>query len=207
MTRGLFITLEGGEGSGKTTQIGLLAEAMNKAGYPSILTREPGGTDSAEKIRELLVTGAADRWDAISETLLFQAARVEHVQRLILPALTAGKSVICDRFLDSTRVYQGIGKGLSSEWVKRLHAMTLGNLQPDLTLMLDIAVETGMKRAAARKGNETRFEGMATAFHESVRQGFLDIAKAEPGRCVVVNAAQSVEAVHQTIWGAVEARL
>lgn len=200
---GRFVTIEGGEGSGKSTQITMLKVALEKAMVPHIITREPGGEEGAEAIRALLVTGEKNRWDALSETLLFSAARVQHVTRFVTPALDAGKLVVCDRFVDSTRVYQGIGKGLSVAFIDALHAMTLGNLMPDLTIILDIEPNAGLTRAAGRQGNETRFEGMELAFHQQVRAGFLSIARAEPARCHVVDAERTPEEVHAEIWSKV----
>ncbi len=194
-----FITFEGGEGSGKTTQILRLKAALEAKNIPHIITREPGGEVNAERIRELLVTGDKNAWDPLAETLLFYAARVQHVARVIKPALAAGKLVICDRFMDSTLVYQGIGKAMQPEFIQALHSLTLGNLKPDLTFILDIPPTEGLKRAGARKGNENRFEGMATEFHEQVRAGFLAIARNEEGRCVVVDALQSTDVIHLEI--------
>lgn len=198
-----FITFEGGEGSGKTTQIKLLHDHLASVGKKCIMTREPGGSPSGDAIRQLLLTGSGDKWNSISETLLFQAARVEHVERVIRPALAEGKTVLCDRFLDSTLVYQGIGKGLSIEFIRQLHRITLGTIAPDLTLVLDIDPAAGLARAKGRAGNETRFEGMDIAFHRSVREGFLALAKAEPERCRVINASRSVEEVQRDIHKAV----
>lgn len=197
--RGRFITIEGGEGSGKSTQIALLKQALEKTGRPFVLTREPGGEEGAEAIRALLVTGDKNRWDALAETLLFTAARVQHVARLIAPALAEGKLVLCDRFVDSTRVYQGIGKGIPAEFIAALHALTLGNTMPDLTIILDIDPQAGLARAKGRAGNETRFEGMDIEFHQQVRAGFLAIARTEPQRCHVIDASQDAQGVHRQI--------
>ncbi len=194
-----FITFEGGEGSGKTTQIARLKAVLEAAYIPHLITREPGGEPNAERIRELLVTGDKNAWDPLAETLLFYAARVQHVARVINPALAAGKLVVCDRFMDSTLVYQGIGKGMQPEFIQALHSLTLGNLKSDLTFILDIPPVEGLKRAGARSGNENRFEGMATEFHEQVRAGFLAIARNEPSRCVVVDALQSADDIHLKI--------
>jgi dTMP kinase len=196
---GLFISFEGGEGSGKTTQIKLLHEYLEAQGKSCTLTREPGGCPSAEAIRSLLLTGSADKWDPVAETLLFQAARIEHVERVIRPALARGEMVLCDRFFDSTAVYQGIGKGLGVNYVSELHRLTMGSFMPDLTLIFDIDPMQGLKRAQSRTGNETRFESMGTAFHKTVREGFLAIAKAEPDRCKIIDAAQSVDAVQKAV--------
>jgi dTMP kinase len=204
---GLFITFEGGEGSGKTTQIKLLYDTFARAGKKCLLTREPGGSPCAEAIRNLLLTGAGDKWHPVSETLMFQAARVEHVERLLKPALARGETVLCDRFLDSTLVYQGLAKGLGLEYISRLHHFTLGNFGPHLTLILDIAPAVGLKRAKQRAGDETRFEGMDIAFHQKVREGFLAIAKLEPARCMVIDASGSAEDVHKAIVKALADRL
>jgi len=194
-----FITFEGGEGSGKSTQIALLGKALAAAAIPHVITREPGGSAGAEAVRKLLVNGEADAWDAETETLLFYAARLDHVNKLIKPALAEGKIVLCDRFADSTLVYQGIGKELSESYVHTLHNLTLGNFMPDVTIILDIDPAIGLKRAAARHSNETRFEKMDIDFHHRIRAGFSAIAKREPQRCVMVDAGQGQEAVHKRI--------
>jgi dTMP kinase len=199
---GRFITLEGGEGSGKTTQIELLRAHYNKHGKKCLITREPGGSPGAEAIRNLLLTGSADKWNPIAETLLFQAARIEHVEHVIKPALARGEIVICDRFLDSTLVYQGIAKGLGIEYVRTLHQLTLGDFAPDLTLILDIDPSIGLKRASVRAGNETRFENMDIAFHKRVREGFLMLAEQQPERYKIINATQRAEVVNQAIIAA-----
>ncbi len=200
---GRFITLEGGEGSGKTTQIQLLHAVYKEAGHACVVTREPGGGAGADAIRQLLLTGVEDKWHKVSETLLFQAARVEHVEHVIKPALHRGDTVLCDRFLDSTIVYQGISKGLGADYVRALHQLTLGNVQPDVTLILDIDPAVGLTRAKARAGDETRFENMGTGFHSQVREGFLSLARIEPERCKVIDASQSAEEVHKAIRKAV----
>jgi len=197
--KGSFITFEGGEGSGKSTQIKLLAEALAKAKLPHIVTREPGGIENAERIRELLVSGKADRWLPETETLLFYAARLEHVHRHIVPALEEGKHVICDRFADSTMIYQGIGKDLSENFVQMLHRLTLGNFAPDLTIILDINPAEGLKRANAQKHDEKRFEGLGLEFHRRIRAGFQSLAAREPKRCIIINAEQEQSAVHKDI--------
>jgi len=204
---GTFITFEGGEGCGKTTQIKLLAQALSECGHDCITTREPGGSTGAEKIRELLVTGDADRWDAHTETLLFYAARSDHLARTIKPALSEGTMVLCDRFADSTRVYQGVGKAVSSEYIQTLHALVLGGFQPNLTLILDVPPDIGLARASARRGHEMRFEQLSHAFHERVREGFLNIAASEPQRCAVVDATASVREVADHIRSIVRSRL
>lgn len=202
-----FITFEGGEGSGKTTQIKLLAAAFEKSGVPFIATREPGGCPSAERIRSLLVTGDADAWLPISETLLFNAARAEHINRLIKPALAENKTVICDRFFDSTLVYQAIGKGLGEEFIKSLHHLVFDNFMPNLTIILDIDPINGLKRAGKRNDKETRFEGLDIEFHQKIRNGFLDIARKEQGRCVVLDATQNIDILQQQVLEIITNRL
>lgn len=205
--RGRFITFEGGEGSGKTTQIDLLRRAFEQAAQPCMVTREPGGTPGAERIRGLLVDRDAESWEPLAETLLFLAARVEHVRKAVMPALASGTHVICDRFSDSTEVYQGAGRGLGSEIVRRLHALTLGSFQPNLTILLDIPPALGLRRAGERPGAETRFESAGQDFHARVREGFLAIAGREPERCVAVDATGAIAAVHAHIVAAVRDRL
>lgn len=202
-----FITFEGGEGGGKSTQVGLLTEAFTTAGLGVLKTREPGGSPGAEKIRDLLVNGAADAWDPVAETLLFYAARMDHVTRLIKPALEAGQHVICDRFTDSTVVYQGIGKKLGEGYVQSVQRLTLGAFMPSLTIILDMDPAEGLARAHARRGGENRFESMDVDFHHAVRAGFLRLAKEEPERCVVVDAGLPVEEVRERVIAAVNERL
>lgn len=204
--RGKFITFEGGEGCGKTTQIERLERALRQTGIAAERTREPGGTEGAEAIRALLLTGDPDRWDVLSETLLFYAARVQHVRARILPALEAGKMLLCDRFADSTRVYQGI-KGVPRAQIEQLHALALGALEPDVTLLLDIDPDIGLRRAASRSGDETRFERMDRTFHQRVRQEFLALASAAPQRFAVIDASGSPDEVHQEILRVVSMRL
>jgi dTMP kinase len=205
---GQFITIEGGEGSGKSTQIRLLMKAFEAAGLPVMQTREPGGTDAAEEIRDLLLRGDVGKWDDVSEMLLFYAARREHMARLVWPALEQGTYVICDRFADSTRVYQGYGKGLGDDYVLALHHLVLGGFQPALTLWLDIEVRQGLDRATSRPGEqEVRFENMQTSFHERVRYGFEQLAEHEPQRVAAINANQGIAEVHHRIITEVNARL
>jgi dTMP kinase len=201
-----FITLEGGEGAGKSTQIKRLAAALEKKDMGVLTTREPGGSPGAEEIRGLLVNGAPGRWDALTETLLVYAARADHVKRTIGPALLAGTWVICDRFSDSTYAYQGGGRGLARETIRRIDAVVLDDFRPDLTLILDLDVETGLKRAGARGTAESRFENFDKEFHEKLRQTFLDIARRDPTRCVVIDAAQDEDAVAAAIWAATAKR-
>jgi dTMP kinase len=197
---GRFITFEGGEGAGKTTQIALLAEKLRAAGNSVVTTREPGGTTGAEAIRGLLVTGEADRWDAMTELLLLNAARRDHVQRLIRPALARGDTVLCDRFIDSTRIYQGFVKGLEDDVICALHAQATGDLWPDRTLLLDLPAHVGLERAAIRHGKENRFEGEGLAFHARLRQGFLALAARAPDRITIIDADAPLETVAATIW-------
>jgi dTMP kinase len=205
--RGNFITFEGGEGSGKSTQIKLLAEVFANAKLPHIITREPGGIPNAERIRELLVSGKTDRWLPETETLLFYAARLEHVKRHIEPALAEGKHVLCDRFADSTSVYQGIGKELSENFVQMLHHLTLGNFAPNLTFILDIDPTEGLKRANAQTHDEKRFEGLGLEFHRRIRAGFQSLAAREPKRCVLVNAQKDIQLLHAEIIEIINQRL
>lgn len=205
---GRFITIEGGEGSGKSTQIRLLMAAFEAASLPALQTREPGGTDGAEAIRDLLLRGDTGKWDDITETLLFYAARREHLARVVWPEMAKGTMVICDRFADSTRVYQGNGKGLGDDYVMALHHLTFGGFQPDVTLWLDIDVGKGLERAVSRPGEEEiRFESMQKSFHDRVRSGFLRLSEQEPHRVVRINANQSIEAVHRDMLEALNRRL
>lgn len=202
-----FITFEGGEGAGKSTQVKRLAERLRAATIDPVLTREPGGCSGAEDIRALLVQGEPGRWSPLTEALLNYAARREHLDRTILPALKAGRWVISDRFADSTVAYQGYGHGLGAEIIAKIHALVVGDFAPDLTLILDIPVKAGLERAVARAGNETRYERMDGGFHERMRQGFLDIARREPKRCAVIDAGRDADAVAADIWAAVQSRL
>jgi dTMP kinase len=196
---GLFITFEGGEGSGKTTQIRLLADRLKAEGLSVVTTREPGGTPEAEKIRSLLVNRDGGDWTPVSEVLLLFAARSMHVEKLVRPALAAGKVVISDRFTDSTRAYQSYGHGLPIETIEAVNKTTLGDFAPGLTFILDLPVETGLaragKRLAADASKEDRFEQLKKDFHERLRQGYLDIARKNPKRCVVIDATQSIDAI------------
>jgi dTMP kinase len=203
---GYFISFEGGEGCGKSTQTQLLCKAFDAAGISHIATREPGGSAGAEQIRKLLVSGDVDSWDADTETLLFYAARLDHMNRLVRPALQSGKHVVCDRFVDSTRVYQGVGKGIAPQFIDMLHHLTLGNAMPDLTIMFDMDPKIGLSRAHSRNDNETRFESMELEFHQKIRGGFLSIAKNEPGRCIVLDAAQDKKTLHQQVIALVNKR-
>ena len=191
---GRLITFEGGEGAGKSTQIGHLAAALRAAKIDALVTREPGGTPGAELIRQLLVEGPPDRWLPLTEALLLHAARHDHVVRRIAPGLAAGCWVLCDRFMDSTRVYQGVAGGVGEAVIERLHATVFGDLRPDLTVILDVPVDIGLARRRGASGDQ-RFEQMTDEFHERVREGFLALARAEPERCVLIDAARPIEAI------------
>ncbi|MDP1643111.1 MAG: dTMP kinase [Phenylobacterium sp.] len=203
MNQARFITFEGGEGGGKSTQLRLLAQRLTELGHEVISTREPGGSPGAEAIRDLLVRGEADRWSAMTETLLMYAARRDHLERVISPALARGAWVLCDRFADSTRAYQGAAGGTDLALIAALEVHVLAGVRPDLTLILDLPPETGLTRAVSRAGVETRFESKGAAFHSRLRQAFLDIAAAEPERCRVIDASQALESVTADIWAAV----
>jgi len=207
--RGRFITLEGGEGVGKSVQARRLEARLAALGLAAIRTREPGGSPGAEALREAILTGFAADFSPAGQALLFAAARVDHLDRTILPALERGAWVVCDRFADSTRAYQGAAGNLPPEFIASLERQTVGANRPDLTLILDLPAEVGLKRAAERRrtGPADRFERQGLAFHETLRRAFLAIAAAEPERCVVVDGAGSEEAVAAAIWSAVEARL
>lgn len=208
--RPCFLTFEGGEGAGKSTQIRLMADWLTSQGIEVLLTREPGGSPGAELIRDLLLKGAVDRWLPISEALMLAAARADHIERTIKPALKAGKWVLCDRFYDSSVAYQGAGRGLGVAEVQTIQKIAFGDMQPDLTLILDLPVDIGLTRALAREGAksdmEDRFERMERSFHETLRQAFLSIAKAEPERCVVVDANQEIEPLQQQLRSIVKRR-
>ncbi len=201
-----FVTLEGGEGAGKSTQARRLAAALRERGQDCIVTREPGGSPGAEEIRSLLVTGEPGRWDALTETLLLFAARADHVARTIRPALDDGKFVICDRFTDSTYAYQGVGRDMPRETIRRIESIVLEDFRPALTLILDLPAGAGLARAGARGGHEARFEKFDPSFHERLRQAFLDIARRAPDRCFVIDAAADEDTVARAIWDAVARR-
>lgn len=195
MADSLFITLEGGEGTGKTTLINALNKYLTGKNYEVVLTREPGGTEGAESIRDLLVKGSAGRWNAMSEICLFYAAREDHLQRVIRPSLQAKKIVISDRFFDSTRAYQGNLGQYEANVIKCLEDNIVGPTKPDITLILDIDPEIGLRRAASRKDDEGRFETKKLEFHKNLRQAFLNIAQNEPDRCKIIDASLSPEEV------------
>ena len=195
---GRFITLEGGEGAGKSTQIQVVKDYLEARGIDVVVTREPGGTPVGQEIRNLLVSGDKDKWSPLSETLLILADRAAHLERVIRPALADGKYVVCDRFFDSTRAYQGIAGGLGLEIIHNLQQPVLGTTLPDVTLLLDIDPEKGLSRAQER-GGDLRFESKTLAYHQTLRQAFLDFAKQEPERMVVIDADRDIEAVSTDI--------
>ncbi len=198
--RGRFITLEGGEGGGKSTQVGLLAAALQRAGIAVLRTREPGGAPGAEEIRSLLVGGATGRWDALTEALLISAARRDHLVKTVWPALDAGHWVVSDRFADSTLAYQGYGGGVPRRQLRQLYRILAGDFVPDLTIILDLPAVTGLARAKARGGaGEDRFERMGLAFHEKLRAGFRAIARRDNERCVLIDGTAAIGDVHGAI--------
>lgn len=198
--RGRFITLEGGEGGGKSTQCKRLLPWLREREIDALATREPGGSPGAEKIRDLLVTGAADRWTPLTEVLLHYAARHDHIQRVIEPALAAGRWVVCDRFFDSTLAYQGYGHGVPLHFIETLRQLVVGDAHlPALSIILDLPAEEGLRRSHSRDNSERRYESMPVEFHERLRRGFQEIARQEAQRCVIVDAQQEIDAVQQTI--------
>ncbi len=195
----MFITFEGGEGSGKSTQTRFLAEFLTKNSYKNILTREPGGTKNAEDIRKMLVEGSANRWSPITEILLYMAARNDHVVNLIKPELAKQTIVICDRFTDSTLAYQGYGHGIDSQIINQLNDIASQGIVPDLTFILDIDPEIGISRTKKRHNNENRYENMDINYHKRVRSGFLEIAKKSKERCVLLDASEPLEEIKNKI--------
>ena len=206
-TQGRFITLEGGEGAGKSTQVARLKELIEARGHECIATREPGGAPGAEMVRKLLVEGPTEQWDGVTEALLHFAARREHLRTTVLPAIARGAWVVSDRFADSTMAYQGYGHGIDRAILGTLYDITVGAFRPDLTLILDLPVDTGLARAASRRGKETRYESLPLDFHERVRAGFLDIAAADPERCVVIDATAGIDDIARAIGDALATRL
>lgn len=206
---GRFVTLEGGEGAGKSTLARGLARRLEALGREVVLTREPGGSPLAERLREVILSGAARETGPFGEAILFSAARIDHLERVIRPALRRGAVVICDRFADSTRAYQGALGRIDRGLLRGLERVTLDGTRPDLTIMLDLPPEAGLARAAARRGQGSvdRFESEGIGFHRRLRQAFLDIAAAEPERCVVVDANLPADEVLALAWAAIEARL
>lgn len=203
---GLFISFEGIDGSGKSTQARLLAERLQAMGRDVVLTREPGGSPGAEEIRALVLQGDPDRWSAETEILLFTAARRDHLERTIRPALAAGKVVICDRFADSTRMYQGLSRGNLRATVDALHDLMIG-VEPDLTVLIDMNPKDGLSRALGRNGVEERFEEFGEGLQEAMRAGFLDLAREYADRFVTIDGARDVDAVAADVMAAVAARL
>tara|TARA_B110000858_G_scaffold198527_1_gene266262 strand:+ start:12380 stop:13027 length:648 start_codon:yes stop_codon:yes gene_type:complete len=201
--RGLFLTLEGAEGVGKSTNIEFITQHLEQRGIEYVLTREPGGTQLAEKIREVLLAVHEESMSELTELLLVFAARAQHLDKIIEPALASGKWVVCDRFTDATFAYQGAGRGLSMETIGQLQSLVQGELRPDLTLILDLDPEIGMERAINR-GELDRFELEQQSFFRSVRQGYLDIAEAEPERCMVIDASKPLEDVKLDLLAALE---
>ena len=207
--QGKFITFEGGEGTGKSTHAAMLARHLESLGLGVLLTREPGGSPGAEVIRHVLLSGAAKPFGPEAEAMLFAAARDDHLNCSILPALSAGKWVVCDRFVDSTRVYQGVLGKLDRRLIKALERVSVGTVSPDLTFVLDVPVAVGQERAAKRRagGSPDRFEAEKTEFHETLRQAYLTLAASEPERCVIVDATATKDDVAKRIWATVNSRL
>lgn len=209
MKRGWFITFEGGEGAGKSTQIGLLGARLKAIGRDVVVTREPGGSAGGEAVRHVLLSGAAERYGPSMEAVLFAAGRADHVDSVIRPAVERGADVLCDRFMDSSRVYQGVTGDLDPAFMRALERVTVAGMIPDLTLILDLPSEEGLRRAHARRGDDApdRYEKEEADIHRRRREAYLDIARAEPERCVVIDASGQSEAVASLIWAAVESRL
>ena len=200
--KGIFITFEGGEGSGKSTQIQKLKK--NILGFISdveiVISREPGGTEVAEQIREILVNGAADKLSVRTETLLMIAARAEHIDRVILPAIKRGAIVLCDRFKDSSIVYQGIANNIPNGEIDKIHAFALKTCEPDLTILIDVPAEIGIKRALDRNENNQRFERKGELFHKKIRDGYLKIASSQPDRIKIIDGSQTIEKISDEIF-------
>lgn len=199
VARGRFIAFEGGEGAGKSTQVKALAERLRASGIDVVQTREPGGSEGAEALRDLLVQGDTGRWSALSELLLMYAARSDHLEKVIRPALARGTWVICDRFSDSSRAYQGAGGGVAAHIIDQIDHAVVADTQPDLVLIMDMPVEAGLRRAASRADKENRFESKGLVFHERLRQGFLERAAIMPERYRVINADQPVDTVRKYV--------
>lgn len=214
MSKGVFITLEGGEGTGKSTQVKMLGAALSAAGVETVLTREPGGTDQAERIRNLMIQRDAGNFDPLTEAMLMMSARREHLVNKIWPSMEQGKWVVSDRFVDSTRAFQGYGMGLDQALIDRIYAMIAGDFQPDLTFVFDIDAEKGLSRslkqlavtADKNESTEDRYERMGVPFHNRLRQGFLEIAKRFPDRCVIIDASQDIATIHGQILKTIETR-
>ncbi len=214
MAKGVFITLEGGEGTGKSTQVKMLGAALAAAGLDAVMTREPGGTDQAERIRNLMIQRDAGNFDPLTEAMLMMSARREHLVNKIWPSMEQGKWVVSDRFVDSTRAFQGYGMGLDQGLIDRIYQMIAGDFQPDLTFVFDIDAEKGLSRslkqlavtADKNESTEDRYERMGVPFHNRLRQGFLEIAKRFPDRCVIIDAAQDIATIHGQILKTIETR-
>jgi dTMP kinase len=204
---GRLITFEGGEGAGKSTQVSILVERLRNAGRHAIATREPGGSPAAEDIRETLLSGKVKQFGPFAEALLFSIARADHIDTVISDSLARGQWVVCDRFLDSTRAYQGATGGVPAPVISALERLTLHGVMPNLTIVLDIPVEEGLARMARRRGAPDRFESQDIPQHERIRKAFLDIAEEEPGRCVVIDARKPEALVAEDVWEAVAERL
>ncbi|MEC7628668.1 MAG: dTMP kinase [Pseudomonadota bacterium] len=203
---GRFITIEGGEGAGKSTQIQVVKDYLLTRGNDVVATREPGGTSEGQEIRNLLVSGDKDKWSPLSETLLILADRAAHLERVIRPSLAEGKYVVCDRFFDSTKAYQGVAGGLGLDVIHNLQQPVLGTTLPDVTFLLDIDPEKGLRRAQVR-GGELRFESKTLAYHHTLRNAFLDFAAQEPDRIFVIDADRDVEAVSADILAVLDERI
>tara|TARA_X000001036_G_C20465848_1_gene719407 strand:+ start:59 stop:688 length:630 start_codon:yes stop_codon:yes gene_type:complete len=195
----LFITFEGGDGSGKSTQVNLLKDYLDNLNFETIKTREPGGTPSAEILRDLLTTGEVEKWAPMSEALLMWASRYEHLIQVIEPALNSGKNVICDRFYDSTYAYQGVAHNLGIDKMEKLKKIIIGDIEPDITFVLDIDPKVGLKRSLDRSDKENRFESYNIDFHNNIRRAFLEIAKKNKDRCIVVDAALNEQEINNLI--------
>ena len=199
MSRGLFVSFEGGDGAGKSTQVKKLAEFLEENGHSVVMTREPGGAEGAEAIRDLLVNGPTEKWDAITEALLMYAARTDHIRQTIAPALAKGKIVISDRFSDSTMAYQGYAGALGVKRVAQLNSVILGEFKPDFTVILDVTEDVGLARARNRSTDESRFENKGDAYQAHVRDAFLKIAESNADRCLVIDASKSIDEIANEI--------
>ena len=195
----LFITFEGGDGSGKSTQVNLLKDYLDNLNFETIKTREPGGTPSAEILRDLLTTGEVEKWTPMSEALLMWASRYEHLIQVIEPALNSGKNVICDRFYDSTYAYQGVAHNLGIDKMEKLKKIIIGDIEPDITFVLDIDPKVGLKRSLDRSNQENRFESYNIDFHNKIRSAFLEIANKNKNRCVVIDASLNEQEINNLI--------
>ncbi len=200
----LFITFEGGDGSGKSTQVNLLKDYLDNLNFETVKTREPGGTPSAEILRDLLTTGEVEKWTPMSEALLMWASRYEHLIQVIEPALNSGKNVICDRFYDSTYAYQGVAHNLGIDKMEKLKKIIIGDIEPDITFVLDIDPKEGLKRSLDRSNQENRFESYNIDFHNNIRSAFLEIAKKNKDRCVVIDASINEQEINNLIINVID---